>query len=143
MNIRKKQDRATMARRLADALVSAGAVVKVKPEGSEWHNKRRVLVEWTANGYGAHTAFDGESNVGCFLVHWFSQTGTKTKLGYDFACAAGSVNEYHRQKATTMVGLNDFDGLLTRVQVCVEMLRNGRAFENVPSREKSMLFPAG
>jgi len=68
--------------------------------------------------YYAVMSLTGGSHVGAFLAHWNTELHSNAK--YPDFFSAGSVNQYHRQEATTCA--EDFTHFLTMLEVGMQQL---------------------
>lgn len=69
------------------------------------HAPRRIQLELAFGPYRCSMSFDGDSNVGAFLGHWFVSIDSNARYPKAFGVAInGTVNTYHYSKATTCEG---------------------------------------
>ena len=123
----KKSDRAKMVARLKTLNAACEFSSPCMPRG--FHTYVRC-----AGGLTASVSIDGESRNcrdDAYVVAWFMESGSEAKLSDAFSIAIGSVNQYHRQKATSVV--YGFDFLVLKLEEGIKMAANGRAFAEVES----------
>ena len=70
----------------------------------EFNGPREIGLELTYGPFACMMHFDGTSRVGAFLGHWHMNRGTDADRGKTYPdefWRVGSLNTYHKQKATT------------------------------------------
>lgn len=66
------------------------------------YRERSLEVTLTKMPWSCNITFDGASHVGAFLGHWYHDgTGNETLPDSFGSAIQGSVNQFHRRKATT------------------------------------------
>lgn len=106
-----KASRAKLAARITALVQECGATVAE----TDSFSGRGIALTVTKMPWSCNVDLEGGSNDGAFLGHWYHDGCGDEKLPDGFASAIrGSVNEYHRRKATTCE--EDFDRFLESLE---------------------------
>ena len=129
-----------MTQKLAHIANTRGAIAKIEAEGNHSCNHRRVHVNITighlhatVNLYGATR----QPNV--YVLSWYVEPRSERHLSADFAIIAhASINQYHRQKATTVA--HSFSDLCSAIESGLHCVAEGIAFEAEESNAQRKHF---
>ena len=102
--------RKAAANKVCDVLRDIGVPVTV-----QLSEPRAICLLSTFGPYRCSMEFNGASDLGAFLAHWFTDTNDRdATYSFEFESKARShVNAYHRRKATTCC--DGFDQFLTNI----------------------------
>lgn len=133
LSVKRRADRARMANEIEEIVEKWGAV------SSRVTKDREIDVLITAaRGLMVRVRLDGLSRLGdSFVLPWHIETGWSTRLSSRFP---GSVNPYHRAKATVVAV--SFGDLKLRLEHTLRMAQDGTAFEGEPMRQEMRGFGA-
>ncbi|WP_024516993.1 hypothetical protein [Bradyrhizobium sp. Tv2a-2] len=80
----------------------------------EFNGPREIGLELICGPYQCMMHFDGSEKIGAYLGHWHTSSRSDATYPDEF-CVVGSINQFHRQKATTIkYTLTDFVGALDK-----------------------------
>ena len=133
-SVKRKADRALMAKKLTDIGRVYGAIPEVSEEGSCSATRRYTHVKIkhpsglcamvALDGASANHSFHGET----FVLSWYLRSPSAYHLSDLFAIAiSGTVNPYHRLKATAIA--YGFSMLCTKLNAGLQAITDGTAFE--------------
>lgn len=114
-----EKSRKSLAKQVEALAAKHGATVTRR---ENYLAKRCVGLTLAIGPYRCMMDFRGGSYVDAFLGHWHNETGSSATYPADFAASIrGSVNPYHRQKATTCS--DTFEGFLASIESGLESLK--------------------
>lgn len=98
LTVLRKADREKMAEKIIALAEKHGATVAEQLD----HDREILICLETRRGLCVSFDFDGNSaQPDVFFLHWHMRPDSDARLKLDFA---GSVNKYHRRKATDILG---------------------------------------
>lgn len=114
-----KRGRDICAARIIELALRLGATFERDDRSTE----REIYLCLAYGPYRVSMHFEGGSQVGAFLGHWHTATSSDATYPETFAVSiGGTINEYHRGKATTCQ--RTFDGFLRSLECGLAALQN-------------------
>lgn len=123
----RKADRKEMARQLADL----GPHTLTAEGSDQFYDRCFRIVIHAEHGLNASISVDGDSR-NCrneaYVINWYMDSKATGRLSSLFEARMGSVNRYHRAKATTVV--YGFNNVIDVMETGLAMCADRSAFES-------------